>query len=118
MSTIRYTHLRNTTPHFRPVKDCFTPSGSQLFSRSLTFNTKGGATVAWLYDDEKKQVVYNVSGCSMKDNFCRRIGRAIASGRLLTGKDTKVVDYKNVTDKGQAPSYKEINEYFFRTIQL
>jgi hypothetical protein len=39
----------------------------------------GGMTIA--YDIDQDRVFYAVARCSVKDNFCRRIGRTVASGR-------------------------------------
>lgn len=101
MSTIRYTHLRNTRPVLNYADHTFT----------LVPTTKGGVTVAWTYDDTNRRLTYNASICSMKDNFCRRIGRAIASGRLVSDRDTKVVPYKDISGEDRSPSYKEVNQY-------
>lgn len=39
----------------------------------------GGVTIA--YDVDGDHAFYAVARCSVKDNFCKRTGRAIASGR-------------------------------------
>lgn len=42
--------------------------------------TKGGTTIA--YDFSDTEIKYGVAECSRRDNYCRKIGRAIAGGRL------------------------------------
>ena len=42
----------------------------------------GGTTIAYYLDHETKTVYYNVARCGPYDNFCYRIGRKIAAGRL------------------------------------
>lgn len=49
----------------------------------LVPSNKGGATVA--YEEIDGNLHFAVAVCSDRDNFCRRIGRAVASGRLKLG---------------------------------
>lgn len=62
-----------------------------------TFTTKGGTTVAF-FDETPENgngqphvFRYAVAKCHVKDNFNRRIGRLIASGRLKKGMDQVIV---------------------------
>jgi hypothetical protein len=50
---------------------------------------KGGTTVAYEVDDDT--IRFAVAKCSIRDNYCRKTGRAIATGRLNTGKDQTIV---------------------------
>lgn len=81
---------------------------------------KGGATVAWKYDDENKRIVYSTALCSAKDNFCRRTGRAVSAGRLkrslLDFFATNFVPYASLTTRDNGPSFKEVANYFFDTV--
>lgn len=43
----------------------------------------GGITIAYQDEGEKLRVAF--SRCHWNDNFCRRIGRNIATGRLASG---------------------------------
>ena len=52
-------------------------------SETGTHACKGGATVA--YDVVDGVVQFAVAICSTRDNFCRRIGRAVSEGRLKDG---------------------------------
>jgi len=56
-----------------------------------TYDTKGGTTVAYVdetpsqNDDEPHVFRYAVAHCHVKDNFNKRVGRLISSGRLKKG---------------------------------
>jgi hypothetical protein len=68
--TIKFIHLRRRDPfdgHLEP---------------------KGGITVA--YDIIDGKVHYVQAQCSDKDHYCKAIGRAISSGRLLANKEKTV----------------------------
>jgi len=45
----------------------------------------GGATVTCDYDKDTKQLRFAVALCSTKDGFCKKKGRLISQGRLVTG---------------------------------
>jgi hypothetical protein len=47
---------------------------------------KGGLTVA--YSQAEGNLYYAVARCSSRENFCRKIGRAVSRGRLAEGKGT------------------------------
>lgn len=57
MDDVRYVYVRNIT---RPV------------------------TIAYMFDDKDEQIVYNFAECSKKDQFIKSVGRAVATGRLLS----------------------------------
>lgn len=50
---------------------------------------KGGMTVAYEVDDDT--IRFAVAKCSQRDNYCRKTGRAIATGRLNANKDHTIV---------------------------
>lgn len=54
--------------------------------------TKGGTTVAFKEHKTEEGIVleYAVAHCSIRDNYCRKTGRAIAEGRLNAGKGHKI----------------------------
>lgn len=56
----RFAHIRNAS---RPYTIAFT---------ELPYGTSG-------------TVAYSIAECSAKDNFCKRIGREVAEGRLAKG---------------------------------
>lgn len=71
--SLRYIHLR--------VHD--------LSNHNATPDVKGGATIAYEIRTAPPLipvVVYYIAKCNMKDNFCKKIGRQIAGGRLMSGK--------------------------------
>lgn len=51
---------------------------------------KGGKTICY-HEDEEGNIWYAIAKCSSKDNFCRRIGREVSSGRL------RVLDMKQIS---------------------
>lgn len=53
--------------------------------KTLTAHNRGGATIGireFPQEDGTVHVHYAFSYCCLKDNFCRKIGRAIVDGRL------------------------------------
>ena len=42
----------------------------------------GGTTLAYDYDPDSKMISYQFAQCSRKDNYNKKVGRTIASGRL------------------------------------
>lgn len=73
---IKYIHLRNYDVYGYPT-------------------TKGGKTIAFQVDGDK--VRYAIAHCNEGDNFCRRIGRLIAAGRLAKGGYGAVVRFPEGT---------------------
>jgi hypothetical protein len=49
---------------------------------------KGGTTVAYEVDDDT--IRFAVAKCSDRDNYCRKTGRSIATGRLNANKDRTI----------------------------
>lgn len=64
----------------------------QHFRRGETFNP---TTVA--YRIEGSNVIYTKAVCGPKDQFCRKIGRDIATGRLNKGHEVDSVQPKDLT---------------------
>jgi hypothetical protein len=54
--------------------------------------TKGGTTVAFKEHktEEGLRLEYATAHCSIRDNYCRKTGRAIAEGRLNAGKSQNI----------------------------
>lgn len=48
----------------------------------------GPITIAYRFNDEKGVVEFNTATCGKKDNFSRKVGRAVASGRLSANKSS------------------------------
>ena len=64
-------------------------------------------TVAYLFDDEKARIAYNHAVCGDKDAFSRKVGRAVASGRLeknVPARGNKFIPYAQVGVDGM-PKY-------------
>lgn len=57
---------------------------------------RGSVTVA--YKIENNTVSYNIARCCPTDNFCRRIGRNIARGRLEKHGPLNTFPFVNFTD--------------------
>jgi len=68
--TVKYQHRRNCT---RPVK----------MGDYSALDPRGGETVASVFDTDGNLVASGVACCHAKDNYSKRIGRAIALGRAL-----------------------------------
>ena len=113
--TTRYTHIRAKKTQAVPVgrqKILFLDVTDEHTGRPV-LEDKGGTTVAWQYDDAHQKIIYALAHCSDKDNFCRKTGRAVSSGRLAAGKHVEEVPYKDMTgDTIISPSYKQVNEWF------
>lgn len=73
------------------------------------YNT-GGITIA--YRDEKDHYRVAYSRCHWNDNFCKRIGRNIATGRLASG------DYYNVPASKDVSAFENITSFILRHIDL
>ena len=48
-----------------------------------SFKNKGHVTIAGIFDKEKKELKFAASFCSPKDRFIKKVGRDLASKRLL-----------------------------------
>lgn len=51
----------------------------------LELSGKGGATIAYRPTPDNEGVEFGIAICSDRDNYCKRIGRDISLGRLLSG---------------------------------
>ncbi len=72
-------------------------------SNPLQFDIKGGVTVAFRYLSELDQWEVAVSKCNILDNFCKRIGRTIASNRLNWGNCHRIhLDTETIKDTVEA----------------
>jgi hypothetical protein len=64
---MRYLHLR-----------CYNDDG--------TVDNRGGLTIGYtfhyLHEEDRCEVTFAIALCNYKDNFCRKIGRAIVEGRM------------------------------------
>lgn len=71
-------------------------------------------TVVYRFNDEKRQVEYNISRCSEKDQFVKAIGRMKATKRLLGSKKrpNSAIPYAFVSDDGVNPRYAKIAQEF------
>lgn len=73
------------------------------FVHLRTKGNRGGVTIAYSVDEEAKVVYYALARCNPSDNFCRRIGRVKAAGRLLSPKWVKEFKFNE---------WKEVHEHF------
>lgn len=90
--------------HIRPVL------ASMNVHANARFSDVGGTTIAYIYNDKKRQLHYGVARCSFKDKYSRPVGRRVASKRINTG---GTVSYATVSPDGtKAPGYKDIAVYF------
>ena len=67
-------------------------------------DVRGGCTIAYqitnMGEGEAIPVVkYHIAKCNMKDNFCRKLGRHIAAGRLAAGKFLAIPINKDTKNK-------------------
>lgn len=63
-----------------------------VYVRSQTNGTPD-TTVAYKYDDEGQRIVFAKSFRSKKDQFNRKIGRAVAAGRLVGNHNVEAIPY-------------------------
>jgi len=52
---------------------------------------KGGATIAYLFDEKSKTVTYDAAYCNSKEHYNKAIGRQVSRGRLLKGIEVSVL---------------------------
>ena len=70
--------------HFRQLD-----LANSVFDSNHRLSPNGGMTVAYRYyytDDNKTHIQYSVAKCDSREHYNKKIGRAIAGGRLLSGK--------------------------------
>lgn len=92
-------HLRTDSIHIKGKGDI----PITLSESDWHLNNKGGTTVAMQLHPEGARYTY--AECSEKDNFSKKIGRAIAEGRLKKGKYMVLVGCNDV---------KKFSEWIFQ----
>ena len=83
--------MKIRTAHYRLAPSVFTAGAkSEPYALVRThevtdmygLSCKGGVTHVQLLDDDGELLREAISVCSIKDNFCRKLGRKIALGRV------------------------------------
>lgn len=113
---LHYVHVRKRKNIFTAVASLSGDRGN-IYEAKPIVCVKGGATVGYGFDDERQQLMYAVSRCSKKDNFCKRLGRELVEERLggLVPVNSpmdavRFVEYKELPEG--KPTYKNIAAYF------
>lgn len=77
--TVSFTHLR-----YPEKVTAFSPlcQPHLLRNKKLGFSPRGGQTVATIHRGVSP-IAQGVADCSIRDNFCKKIGRDIAEGRAM-----------------------------------
>lgn len=88
---MNYIHLRARNPNNTPI-------------------TKGGTTIAWRINSDGSLEIA-VAHCHFKDNFCRRIGRAIAEGRMRVGKS------HIIAKQDEFPDFRTMREFIVNMVK-
>ncbi len=76
---------------------------------------KRPVTIAYRFNDERGVVEYNYALCGKRDNFSKKIGRAVATGRLNTDSvksPNSAVSYDMVSEDGK-PRYNLIAAHLY-----
>ena len=68
---VKYTHIRTLNNHD------WSPS------------SRGGLTIAYLFDEAANVIHYAVAKVHTKDHFCKETGRKLAADRLLNNREVK-----------------------------
>lgn len=79
-----------------------------FYAHHRTGTNLGGLTVAFRCDPIANVLVYSVARCSDQDNFNKRIGRAIAEGRLDSNKNIGVITDLNLTEMSPGDVCREV----------
>lgn len=79
--------------------------------KQSVFTTKGGKTICYLEDDEGN-IWYSVAQCSDRDNFCRRIGRTISSGRFEVGQRRVIYKEQRMKAEQKGEMLSPVNMLF------
>lgn len=98
MSDVRYVYVRNL-----PVGKV----NPYVLPKATT-----DITVAYRFDDENQQVIYNSARRGKKDQFRRATGRAVATGRLTANPGSHpnaTIPYSEVSTSG-GPKYSLISQ--------
>lgn len=64
---------------------------------------KNPITVAYLFDDTNKRIIYNTAQCSNRDVFTKAMGRQVSEGRALAHSrkhPNKYIPYEMVSEEG------------------
>lgn len=103
---IRYIHLRR---HIFPDPLHYDGSVDQP-----VLDSKGGATIAYIREGTK--LLFCIALCNESDVFNRKIGRAVAAGRLLGGYGTEV-EMSETAPRGEVTNFL-IGKYYEREEQF
>ena len=88
---------------------------STRFVHIRTPNNKG-TTVGYRFNDAEQVIEYATSRVhKTKDQFNRRIGRAVTTGRLDSGRQVGTIPYTTFPDA--KPTYRNIAEFFYGVFQ-
>lgn len=77
--------------------------------------THGGVTIAYAEITDETLAI-SIAMCNEKDNFCRRIGRSISSGRLAKGIWTKTIPLDPGHDYTNQERYALVRDQFLRPV--
>lgn len=72
--------------HRRPIV-----SINRFDGTSTDYASHGGYTIAYRVIKDANAVEYSIARCSKKDNFNKKMGRMISTGRLMQGVNKKIV---------------------------
>ena len=111
---LHFVHVRKRNKSYEPVPASIVGI-TPMFSEISTVAVKGGNTVAYVFDDAGKRLLFSAARCSKKDNYCKRTGRELSASRL--GEHTKQfsVAYSDLPDG--KPTYKNISAYFYNLLK-
>lgn len=106
---LHFVHVRKRNNRFIPI------FGLTTYRLETSIAVKGGNTVAYVFDDAGKRLLFSAARCSKKDNYCKRTGRELSASRL--GEHTKQfsVAYSDLPDG--KPTYKNISAYFYNLLK-
>ena len=110
---LHFVHVRKRTTIFEPL-DRFGGSDN-LFAAKSVVSVKGGNTVAYVFDDAGKRLLFSTARCSKKDNYCKRTGRELTASRLVDQSTGPAVDYADLPNG--KPTYKNISAYFYNLLK-
>ena len=90
------------------------PNGSKIrYVYAVSPRENRRVTVAYVYDDWFKAIVVATSECAEGDRFEKRVGRGIATSRLLHRYNAKSISY----DEMGGDSYHAISSYIRKNIK-
>ena len=109
---LHFVHVRKRITKFIPI------FGTTTYRAESSVTVKGGNTVAYVFNDSSKRLIYSTARCSKKDNYCKSLGRSLAAARLTGSNATGTqlaVDYSSLPEG--KPTYKNISAYFNALLQ-